>query len=819
MTLKNDWGTGDTYNASDMNALATQVNENVLAANGDGTYSTVGDPSLKLVDVSGTTPIDASAEVKSAIGIPTVYVEDYRDGVRTDNEILLAAFDAVGAGGEIQFGKGVTYTLTSVLEVGLSDKPGVHINGQGATLYSTLGGDVKLFVVKGHRYSASATTLTAAITERTDTLTVADTTTLDEDGTTWTAGDMVLIESDEIWSPDSVTANKTEVGIVKDVVDGTTLVLRDRTWKTYSITGYTVNLYRYKQMKNIIVSDLKIVGADDGVTEQGAFSPRYFENLTVRNVFTYGTARTGFTPLEGINGSFIDCRAGRHNKVSNQGVGFSPYQTTAAKFIGCYAWECRHGFDSHESHDTTFLACSAYDTTAAGISTHAAADTVKVVDCTTRNTGGGIIVRGSNSTVRNCHVSDVKPRSQQGSYRAGITIGNGSATYNGIGGVNLIIEGCTIDLSGPDYSAESSLSEPDSGIYSPAPLVNARIINNVISGFPSCGIAAVGDINTGVRISGNTIDCSSQQNSSTTHGIYLNPADTAADNVHTNIVVENNDFPNGSAASAISITGGSTSSPVTDNIQIRWNDVRDACGTAAIELDDGNYGSNIAIYGNKFTDDDPIQGTWTNFDVSPYIGCNGYGRNPRPLGLGQEMGARLYHGRYYGPAGSTGTGATTLNRLSAIPFFVDRRVIIDRIGINVTTGSGTGGSQALLGIYTDSGDTDIDEGGIPHSLVSGSEGSVATDGVAFVEATISCVLNPGLYWLACVPQTAAPSVTTLASQGSQVVGYQSSGLSAGRVGYTVNSVTGALPSTWSGSTVNGSLPYVQVRVSSSSTVL
>lgn len=45
MTLKNDWGTGDTYNASDMNEMATAINavpstvSAMFVDNGDGTWT------------------------------------------------------------------------------------------------------------------------------------------------------------------------------------------------------------------------------------------------------------------------------------------------------------------------------------------------------------------------------------------------------------------------------------------------------------------------------------------------------------------------------------------------------------------------------------------------------------------------------------------------------------------------------------------------------------------------------------------------------------------------------------------------------------
>lgn len=173
---------------------------------------------------------------------------------------------------------------------------------------------------------------------------------------------------------------------------------------------------------------------------------------------------------------------------------------------------------------------------------------------------------------------------------------------------------------------------------------------------------------------------------------------------------------------------------------------------------------------------------------------------------GSDFGARLRPGMYYCAGISLGTTAFAVNVLAATPFFVPRAVTLDRIGLHVATASGSAGSQGRLGIYAD---IDDQYGGYPASLVSGSTGQVATDATGFVAATISAALNPGLYWLAFVPQTAGISTYYV---GGPPIGHGAASTAAFRSGYQQSSVTGALPSTFT-STVNAQTgAALQVRV-------
>lgn len=736
---------------------------------------------------------------KTALGIPAVYVEDYRDGVRTDNEIVAAAFVALQAGGTIMFGEGVTYVLTETADLDLTGKPNVLLNGHGATLsMATNGGRV----LEAHGTMGSSTTLTAAITARAYTLTVAS-------SSAFSVGDLVQITSDsEVFNADHVTGQfKSEMGRVSAVPDGTTITLDSRTWDTYSITGPTVTVQQYTPMRNLKIRDLTVIGSNvAGVSgAQTGINVRYFDGVEIHNVRVDDSGNMGVGGQEGINFTVTNSRA--NNTLGVNGYGFHSQMVVTTKFVNCYGRLNRHTADAHNTKDLLIQGCTAEHDTSAGISVHGSTDVVKVLDNTVHECGGGITVRGRNNVVRGNHVMGGRGEVNSDNYRHGILVGQGSS-FDGIAGTNLIIEGNVIDMQCPDW--DSSIEHD--GIWIAAPLVDAKILNNIIKGFQLYGLNAIGDYNTNAEIVGNTFDCSSLNGTSSEFGIRIRPNDRVAANVSTNLTIERNRIVNGDPHYGIFVDGGTTTSPRTDNVRIRWNEIA-ACQTSPIGLMDGYYGSDAVVYGNRTADTKAVSLVNANWTKPPYIGQHGYGGNAKPLGVGQELGARMRRSRAYGPTGYTVGGVTTtLNRLYAVPLFVPRRVALDRIGVNVTTGSGTGGSLGLLGIYADS----TDEGGAPGVLVSGSTGSVATDASGYVEATISVTLTPGLYWLAFVTQTAAAFVTVV--QGaSQVVGVVGTGASAhNRTGFYGDSVSGALPDPYPATTTTSSCPWVQVHVASTS---
>lgn len=741
----------------------------------------------------------AARSAINAAGGNTVYVEDYRDGVRTDNEIIAAAFADLEAGGEIRFGQGVTYTTTANILVYLADRPNVLISGQGATIQSDTAPNI-LFLA-GTKY-ASTTTLTSAITSRTVTLTVADTATLG-----WAAGDIVSIRSDEPYAgPLQYNPIKQELGRVSSVPDSTTIVLEARTWNTYSITGYTVTLTRYRPMRNVTIRDLNIAGAGDGVTSQTGLNPRYFDGLTIDNCTVSGSALTGIDPVGGIDVTVIGCRAEGSN-LSGQGYGFHAQECHGVKWIGCYGIGNRHSIDAHESRDILIQGCTAENDDASGLSTHSTNDLIKIVDCTVRECGGGIISRSPNVIIRGNHVMGTRRNEESNSQsnRNGITVSDGAQ--------NVVIDGNYIDISGPDFSGTvGDTTQLTHGLSFQSPVINAQITNNRIKGFPTHGIYMYGDTHTGVEISGNYIDCSAQVSGTAKTGIYIRPADTDAANVQTDISIERNVLPNGAGYAGIYIQGGSTTDPRSDHIRVRDNRIG-ACGTTPIHLENGYFGSDVVISGNETEDTAAGLITTSVYTVPPYLGNHGYGRPARPLGIGQEMGARLRPGWSYGPAGPVSTAALTLNRLTVVPFFVSRRITTSALRVNVTSASGTGGSEGLLGIYHDIEDG---YGGYPGQLVDSSSVAVATDSTGLKTGSVAVTLNPGLYWLGFVPQTATCSVTVLTGCNNQVVGRSVAG-AAGRPAYVEDSVSGALPSTFT-STYNaaGSGAWVELTVGATS---
>lgn len=755
---------------------------------------------------------DDAVKARNVIGAgtkgKTVSVEDYRVGSLTDNEILVAAFNALEAGGELKFGQGVTYSIDSAFAVDITEKPNLLINGQGATLQIAAG--VTGTAVAFNGTFGDATTLTAAVVSGDSTLSV------DDEGDIQ-AGDLVSIDSDgEVFNYDrgsGIGRFKQEMARVKAVSEGT-LVLEGRTWNSYSITGYTVTVQAIRPVRNVTVRDLKVLGAGSDYQTVG-LSVGYFDGLTVDNVTAEGVGQIGLYPRWGFdakvtNCTFTDCDKDGH------GYGVDFLKVHHGKAVNCYGARNRHSFDAHQSRDISYIGCTAEDDRAQGFSTHGS-DVMKIVDCTTRNCGGGILVRGTNNMIRGNHIYGGKSLADddQTGYHgitAGVSVPPSPGTPTGVGmsGTNLIIDNNYINLIGPNWG-----SGDVAGIRVYSPLYDARITNNKMLGFNGTGISVWGNNNRRSVISGNTIDCANQYQPSDLYwGIAIKPTNTLASCVATDIDIDRNVILGPVADSGIYVGGGPTTSPRTDGIRIRWNKIGE-CGDHPIHLDDGYFGSNVSVWGNETEDVKAVKLTLANWTVPPYIGAHGYGRSGQPLGVGQETGARMRPNNYYGPMGSTSTAALTLNRLTVVPFYVPRRVTINQLGVNVTTASGTPDTEGRVGIYADVQDG---YGGYPGDLVTGSAGTVATDAIAFATATVDATLNPGLYWLAFVPQTVTCSTATFTSH-NPMVGYATAGFMAGRSGYALTDVSGALPSTFTASQyASGSaIAWVQARVSAGST--
>ena len=160
--------------------------------------------------------------------------------------------------------------------------------------------------------------------------------------------------------------------------------------------------------------------------------------------------------------------------------------------------------------------------------------------------------------------------------------------------------------------------------------------------------------------------------------------------------------------------------------------------------------------------------------------------------------------------GQNTTWATGTGFMRLVPFFTDKTIHVDRIGVEVTT-SGTTGGVVRLGIYNS--DSDM----MPSTVLldAGTVSSVVT-APAWVEIIISQVLQPGLYWLAVVGQTAGCTLRAYRYGGwmpvTRFTGATPSLAVDNHNGFQMASVTGAL-STYSFGTLIGGAPRVLVRVS------
>lgn len=174
--------------------------------------------------------------------------------------------------------------------------------------------------------------------------------------------------------------------------------------------------------------------------------------------------------------------------------------------------------------------------------------------------------------------------------------------------------------------------------------------------------------------------------------------------------------------------------------------------------------------------------------------------------------APLIAGRYYTcPAPNVSTLLLTGDRLYLAPFPVGRTATLDRIGLEVTT-VGTSGAVIRLGAYL------LNADGSATLLVDG--GTISGTSATAQEKTISTAVSIGqTILLGAVSQGSPATPATVRALGGMTMpnGFSATslaGIAANTFGgFTVNSVSGALPSTIalaSMSTAN-TLPRMIVR--------
>jgi hypothetical protein len=143
----------------------------------------------------------------------------------------------------------------------------------------------------------------------------------------------------------------------------------------------------------------------------------------------------------------------------------------------------------------------------------------------------------------------------------------------------------------------------------------------------------------------------------------------------------------------------------------------------------------------------------------------------------------------------TGTALSTavlvVNTLYAMPFVVTKKRTIDQVAINVTAFVA---GNVRVGLYSDAG-------GYPGALVAefGSI-AVASNGVKTLSASpLPVTLDPGVYWLAIVTDSASTIRGFAVASLIPVLGYASTLPTAASLGWSVAYTYAALPSTFPGS--------------------
>lgn len=164
---------------------------------------------------------------------------------------------------------------------------------------------------------------------------------------------------------------------------------------------------------------------------------------------------------------------------------------------------------------------------------------------------------------------------------------------------------------------------------------------------------------------------------------------------------------------------------------------------------------------------------------------------------------------FAGGTGTTGTSATLGNGTArAHAWYLPHPVTLTRIGAEVTV-VGESGSKVRLGIYADTGEW------APGSLVLDA-GQINGDSATVQELTISQALNPGVYWLVAVVQSAPttqPTMRTVTPVAAPIIqGTSAPSAGQGAIGYAKTGVTGALGA-FSSPTVSGAAVRIHVKAS------
>lgn len=157
------------------------------------------------------------------------------------------------------------------------------------------------------------------------------------------------------------------------------------------------------------------------------------------------------------------------------------------------------------------------------------------------------------------------------------------------------------------------------------------------------------------------------------------------------------------------------------------------------------------------------------------------------------------------PNTTPATNALAINTAIAVPMLVPVATSIASIGIEVTTG-GTTGSVIRFGIYSGGA-------GLPVTpLFRSGTGIASTTSAALAEDTsvAGTIIGPGVVWLVYDPQGVAPTVR-ICTPTTPIPVPTPVGNSSNQHTITQGSLSGALPSPWTGTTLGGNAPMIFVK--------
>lgn len=152
------------------------------------------------------------------------------------------------------------------------------------------------------------------------------------------------------------------------------------------------------------------------------------------------------------------------------------------------------------------------------------------------------------------------------------------------------------------------------------------------------------------------------------------------------------------------------------------------------------------------------------------------------------------------------TGAVSINTLRAGPFVVTYPMTIDRIACEVTTGTS---GKIRLGIWSDDGT------GYPSTLIlDGGEQTITAPGVYGTSTSVSVTLQPGLYWVGFLTDTANQFRVGNTANYSPTMGISSTFGAFISINWGISLAYGALPNPFTaGATVQTSnVPLIGFRI-------